>query len=151
MVAVTAVLHASLPPRWRPYSAPDLDLVARPPFDHGAFATTLLVARDELPAHVSMRAVLDATTSRLEVLGDEVEVLGERCVVTDGHERGTRLVAFDRHEIDERLVQVQCFVAPIRHSGVTRPVAQLVGTCTFDDLPRHGPAFADIAQSIRFA
>jgi len=147
---MTAVLHASLPPAWRPYSAPHCTLVARPPADHGSFATTLLVARDELPVRVSMRAVLDATATRLCSLGDDVELLGERCDVDDGHERGTRLVAFDRREIDGRIVQLQCFVAPVRHHGRTRPVAQLVGTCTFDELPRHGEAFVHLARSIRF-
>ena len=148
---MTAVLHASLPPRWRPFSAPKVTLVARPPADHGAFATTLLVARSELPAQVSMRAVLDATAAGLGALGDDVEVLGEHCAVADEHERGTRLVAFDRCEIGERIVQLQCFVAPTQRSGASRPVAQLVGTCAFDELALHGPAFAHLARSLRFA
>ena len=148
---MTAVLHASLPPRWRSYSAPELTLVARPPIDHGAFATTLLLARDELPVQVPLRDVLDATADGLDALGDDVEVLGRHSVVADGYERSSRLVAFDRREVAERIVQLQCFVAPTRRTAATRPVAQVVGTCAFGELHIHGPAFVHLARSIRFA
>ncbi|HEX7095303.1 MAG TPA: hypothetical protein VF183_05435 [Acidimicrobiales bacterium] len=150
MAVVNAVLHATLPPRWRPFSAPELVIVARPPVDRHRFSATLLIARDEVPAGVTMRDVLDATAPHLETLGDDTEVLGERCVREDAHERVGRLVSFAVRGVCDRVAQLQCFVAPVRCDGERRPVAQFVGTCAFDELGLLGPVFARVARSIHF-
>lgn len=148
----TPTLHAAIPARWRPYSARDVVVVARPPVDTGWFCTTLLIAQDQAPATVSLPALLDATASGLDDLGDDLQFLGDRYVVEDDVERVSRLVAFDVRGGADRVAQLQCLVAMRRSTSGTaeRPVAQFVGTCALDELGRYGPAFVAVVRSIRF-
>jgi hypothetical protein len=147
---VTALLRAVLPAQWRPYRARDVVVLARPPVDTGWFRTTLLLARDDVPARVPVPALFDATRDRLDELGDDVEIVGDRYALDDDHERASRLVCFDvRSGCGGRVAQLQCFVARRPTGDHPRTVAQFVGTCAFEELDRYGPAFVRVVESIR--
>jgi hypothetical protein len=146
---VTAVLHAAIPADWRPYSARDVVVIARPPADTGWFCTTVLLGRDEVGTDVPLAALLDGTETTLEGIGDEVEVVGQRFSVDHDHERASRLVCFDVTGRPGRVVQLQCFVALRAGSARTRTVVQFAGTCAFDELDRYGPVFVRVIESIR--
>ena len=145
---MSATLHATIPNDWLPYSARDVVVIARPPSDTGWFCTNVLIGRDEVPTGLPLAALLAATNGSLEALGDDVEVVGDRYFANDGLERASRLVCFDLVGAPGRVAQLQCFVAPLGTERATRTVAQFAGTCAFEELDRHGPAFVRMIESI---
>ena len=143
---MTALLHAAIPADWRPYSARDVVVIARPPVDTGWFCTTVLIGREEVEAHVPLPELLDGTSS---MLGDDVEVVGRRFSIADGLERVSKLVCFDVPGGPGRVAQLQCLVASRDIAGSTRTVVQFAGTCAFDELGNYGPLFVRVIESIR--
>ena len=142
-------LHAAIPARWRPYTARDVVVIARPPVDTGWFCTSVLIGRDDVARHVPLRALFYETRAALDALGDEVEVVGERVSIDADHERVSRLVCFDLAGRAGRVAQLQCFVASLSTDSATRTVVQFAGTCAFDELDRYGPVFVRVIESIR--
>ena len=152
---MTAVLHASIPAEWRPYSARDVVVIARPPVDTGWFCTTVLIGREEVPTHLPLPALFDAIDATeasgpsLGGLADDVDILGRRLSVDQDHERVSRLVCFDLAGRPGRVAQLQCFVAARVEDAATRTVVQFAGTCAFDELDRYGSVFVRVIESIR--
>ena len=152
---MTAVLRTSIPAEWRPYFRRDIVVIARPPVDTGWFCTTVLIGREEVPTHLPLPALFeatdaaDATGTSIAGFADDVDIVGQRFSVDQDHERVSRLVCFDLAGRPGQLAQLQCFVAARVEGSATRTVVQFAGTCAFDELDRYGPVLVRVIESIR--
>jgi hypothetical protein len=155
MVRVTAGSRwrVELPRGWQPKCGPGVDLLAVAPVSARPVAAHLLLAFEHVPRDMALETLAARSVAHIGAIGRDVRILGERGqgggVSPDvGLERSTRVVAFDARRGPAEVAQVVAFVAPRHHDGEGRDVAQFVGTCAFDELPRFGDVFAAVIESL---
>jgi hypothetical protein len=145
--------RVELPRGWRPKSGPGVDLLAMAPAPVRHVAAHLLLAFEHLPRDMALETLAARSAAHLGAVGRDVRILGERgsgggVSPGGGLERSTRVVAFDARRGPAEVAQVVAFVAPRDGDGEGRDVAQFVGTCSFDELPRYGDVFAAVIESL---
>jgi hypothetical protein len=155
MVRVTtgACWRVELPRGWQPKCGPGVDLLAVAPVAVRQVAAHLLLAFEHLPRDMALETLAARSVAHIGAIGRDVRILGERGQgggVSPGGwlERSTRIVAFDARRGSAEVAQVVAFVAPRDGDGEGRDVAQFVGTCAFDELPRYGDVFAAVIESL---
>jgi hypothetical protein len=140
------VFHAELPVGWRPLVGPQVVVVARPPDEavRGGVATHVLVARDRVPAGVTLDELADRSTAAVARRGNDVATIARGSHRNEGLERCIRVLTYASAPQGIEVAQVLALVAPVGGSEL----AQVVGTCALDELPRYGPAFTAVIESI---
>jgi hypothetical protein len=124
-------------------------VAATAPGPHPAVAPLVVVGHERLPAGLALRALAASATAHLAGLTDAVEELGS----TDRDSplaRFVQILSFTARQPAAEVALVLALVAPDEpDADGARDVIQVVGTCALDDLPRHGPVFAGVVESVR--
>jgi hypothetical protein len=125
-------------------------VLARPSSDTGWFRTNVLLARERVPAGLRLADLADDAVRRVVAIGNDVEIVGRSCVVDSDVERLVQVVHFESRRPLTRVGQMQAFVRTCGSVEEHVDLAQVVGTCRFDELDRYADAFATVVQSITF-
>ena len=141
--------RVDLPRSWRVRRGAGFVAAATAPGAHPAVMPLVVVGHERLPAELALRALAASATEHLAGLTDAVEDLGSTGGVGPPA-RWVQVLAFTARQPRAEVALVLALVAPNEpDADGARDVIQVVATCALDDLPRHGPVFVGVVESVR--
>jgi hypothetical protein len=141
------------PRGWRGGRGPGVDLLAVAPGPVRPVAAHVLLAFERLPTRIALETLAARSVAQIDEMGTDVQILGAAALgegsSRDGAlDRCVRIVTFADRRGATEVAQVIAFVSPRCHDDAGRDVAQFVGTCEFDELPRYADAFTAVIESL---